>query len=68
MSTVRKLLLFPVRKNKTMSGSQELIMLYSSLSNSIGVLILCEVAAKPFHEENNSNYGADQACKANKKL
>lgn len=41
---------------------------YSHLSNSIGLLLLCEVAAKPFHEENNANYDADRACKANKKL
>jgi hypothetical protein len=39
-----------------------------SLSGSIGLLLLCEVAAKPFHEETNANYSADQTCKANKKL
>lgn len=39
-----------------------------SLSNSVGLLLLCEVAAKPFHEETYSNYNADQACKENLKL
>lgn len=41
---------------------------YSHLSDSVGLLLLCEIAAKPFHEEINSNYYADQACKDNKKL
>ncbi|KII86355.1 hypothetical protein PLICRDRAFT_164856 [Plicaturopsis crispa FD-325 SS-3] len=41
---------------------------YSHMSDNTGLLLLCEVAAKPFHEEMNSNYNADQACKANKKL
>lgn len=40
----------------------------SSLSDSVGLLLLCEVAARPFHEETNANYNADQACKDNKKL
>ena len=48
--------------------TQSLIAWYSSLSNSTGLLLLCEVAAKPFHEENDANYDADRDCKANKKL
>jgi len=43
-------------------------LLFAGLSNSTGLLLLCEVAAKPFHEENTANYDADRACKANKKL
>lgn len=39
-----------------------------SLSGSTGLLLLCEIAAKPFHEETYANYNADQTCKANKKL
>lgn len=39
-----------------------------SLSNSTGLLLLCEVAAKPFHEEKNANYNADRDCKTKKKL
>jgi hypothetical protein len=39
-----------------------------SLSGNIGVLLLCEVAAKPFHELVDSDYNADQNCKDNKKL
>ncbi|KAG6814431.1 hypothetical protein H0H92_007434 [Tricholoma furcatifolium] len=41
---------------------------YSHLSNGVGLLLLCEVAAKPFHELTNASYNADQECKANKKL
>ncbi|KAG2119117.1 poly polymerase catalytic domain-containing protein [Suillus discolor] len=41
---------------------------YASLSNKIGVLLLCEVAAKPFLEMNNANYNADEDCKKSKKL
>jgi hypothetical protein len=39
-----------------------------SLSGSVGLLLLCEVAAKPFHEESYANYSADQTCRANKKF
>ena len=38
-----------------------------SLSNDTGLLLLCEVAAKPFYEQNNANYNADADCKANVK-
>ncbi|KIJ68826.1 hypothetical protein HYDPIDRAFT_147452 [Hydnomerulius pinastri MD-312] len=41
---------------------------YSHLSNSIGVLLLCEVAARPYFEQTNANYSADVDCKKNKKL
>ncbi|KAG0699742.1 poly polymerase catalytic domain-containing protein [Suillus ampliporus] len=41
---------------------------YASLSNQIGVLLLCEVAVKPFLEMNNANYNADEDCKKSKKL
>jgi hypothetical protein len=38
------------------------------LSNNTGLLLLCEVAAKPFYEQMNANYCADEHCKANQKL
>ncbi|KAG1749621.1 poly polymerase catalytic domain-containing protein [Suillus paluster] len=41
---------------------------FASLSNQIGVLLLCEVAVKPFLEMNNANYSADEDCKKSKKL
>ncbi|KAG1828624.1 poly polymerase catalytic domain-containing protein [Suillus variegatus] len=41
---------------------------YASLSNKIGVLLLCEVAVKPFLEMNNANYNADEDCKKSIKL
>ncbi|KAG2142574.1 poly polymerase catalytic domain-containing protein [Suillus cothurnatus] len=41
---------------------------YASLSNQIGVLLLCEVAVKPFLEMTNGNYNADEDCKKGKKL
>ncbi|KAG2049839.1 PARP-domain-containing protein [Suillus hirtellus] len=41
---------------------------YASLSNKIGVLLLCEVAVKPFLEMNNANYNADEDCKKSMKL
>lgn len=41
---------------------------YASLSNKIGVLLLCEVAVKPFLEMNNANYNADEDCKKSKTL
>ncbi|KAI3622559.1 poly-ribose polymerase [Moniliophthora roreri] len=40
---------------------------YSSLSNSIGCLLLCEVAVKPFYERHDAEYNADQSCKKAKK-
>ncbi|KAG1865517.1 poly polymerase catalytic domain-containing protein [Suillus subalutaceus] len=41
---------------------------YASLSNQIGVLLLCEVAVKPFLEMNDANYTANEDCKKSKKL
>ncbi|KAF9485628.1 PARP-domain-containing protein [Pholiota conissans] len=41
---------------------------YSHLSGGTGLLLLCEVAAKPFHELIDSDYNADVACKKNNKL
>ncbi|KAI0063109.1 PARP-domain-containing protein [Artomyces pyxidatus] len=41
---------------------------YTNLSNSIGLLLLCEVAANPVYELKDSNYNADQACKAANKM
>ncbi|KAI0697472.1 PARP-domain-containing protein [Cytidiella melzeri] len=37
---------------------------YSHLSDRTGLLLLCEVAAKPFHELRFSDYNADKGCKA----
>ncbi|EPS95706.1 hypothetical protein FOMPIDRAFT_1038418 [Fomitopsis schrenkii] len=37
---------------------------HAYLSDNTGVLLLCEVAAKPFFEQHDANYSADQACKA----
>ncbi|KAJ7924472.1 poly polymerase catalytic domain-containing protein [Mycena leptocephala] len=39
---------------------------YSHLSHDTGLLLLCEVAAKPFYELTNAEYNADKGCKANK--
>lgn len=39
-----------------------------SLSNRTGLLLLCEVAAKPFMEQLSANYNADQDCKREGKL
>ena len=36
---------------------------YSHLSDNTGLLLLCEVAAKPFFEKKDSDYYADQGCK-----
>ncbi|EGN92675.1 hypothetical protein SERLA73DRAFT_190681 [Serpula lacrymans var. lacrymans S7.3] len=41
---------------------------YAHLSESVGLLLLCEVAAKPVFEQLQSNYNADRDCKANNKL
>ncbi|KAJ7071556.1 poly polymerase catalytic domain-containing protein [Mycena amicta] len=40
---------------------------YAHLSHGTGVMLLCEVAAKPFHELVGSDYNADQGCKKAKK-
>jgi len=37
------------------------------MSDSTGLLLLCEVAAKPFYEQTNANYTADELCKASNK-
>lgn len=34
-----------------------------SLSDNTGILLLCEVASKPFYEQYQANYNADQDCK-----
>ncbi|TFK76676.1 PARP-domain-containing protein [Pluteus cervinus] len=36
---------------------------YASLSDNTGLLLLCDVAVKPFYELNDSQYDADQGCK-----
>ncbi|KAF9229724.1 PARP-domain-containing protein [Gyrodon lividus] len=41
---------------------------HAYLSNSIGVLLLCEVAAKPYLELQSASYNADVDCKKNNKL
>ncbi|KAF5309111.1 hypothetical protein D9619_012829 [Psilocybe cf. subviscida] len=41
---------------------------YAHLSNNTGLLLLCEVAAKPFYELKGSAYDADQQCKKAQKL
>ncbi|KAJ7480106.1 poly polymerase catalytic domain-containing protein [Mycena galericulata] len=40
---------------------------YPSMSRNIGLLLLCEVAAKPFYERTQAEYDADKGCKSNKK-
>ncbi|KAF7360059.1 PARP-domain-containing protein [Mycena venus] len=35
---------------------------HSHLSNDTGLLLLCEVAARPFFEQKNGNYNADVDC------
>ena len=42
---------------------QSLIVLHNSLSDNTGLLLLCEVLAKPFYEQHQANYNADQDCK-----
>ncbi|TCD65883.1 hypothetical protein EIP91_002043 [Steccherinum ochraceum] len=37
---------------------------HSHLSDGTGLLLLCEVAVKPFFEQYNANYDADRACHA----
>lgn len=41
---------------------------YAHLSNQIGVLLLCEVAVKPFLERTGGSYNADIECKKSNKL
>ncbi|KAF8525240.1 PARP-domain-containing protein [Hysterangium stoloniferum] len=41
---------------------------YASLSNDIGLLLLCEAAVRPFHELENADYNADQGCKSAKAM
>ncbi|KAL0576388.1 hypothetical protein V5O48_005609 [Marasmius crinis-equi] len=36
---------------------------YPSYSNNIGVLMLCEVAVKPFYERHDAEYNANESCK-----
>ena len=36
---------------------------HSHLSDGTGLMLLCEVAAKPFHELVHSDYNADASCK-----
>ncbi|KAF8887759.1 PARP-domain-containing protein [Infundibulicybe gibba] len=41
---------------------------HSHLSNRTGLLLLCEVAAKPFYERTDAQYDADRYCKSEQKL
>ncbi|CAL1697247.1 unnamed protein product [Somion occarium] len=41
---------------------------HSYLSDNTGLLLLCEVAVKPFYEEKNANYNADKDCASAKAL
>ncbi|KAG6903003.1 hypothetical protein C0995_008576 [Termitomyces sp. Mi166 len=41
---------------------------YAHLSNDTGLLLLCEVAVKPFHELTHASYYADQECKSKNKM
>ncbi|KAJ7630425.1 poly polymerase catalytic domain-containing protein [Roridomyces roridus] len=36
---------------------------YSHMSQNIGILLLCEVAVKPFYERTQAEYDADKGCK-----
>ncbi|KAK0473548.1 poly polymerase catalytic domain-containing protein [Armillaria luteobubalina] len=40
---------------------------YFADSINTGILLLCEVEAKPFYERNDAEYNADQTCKQNNK-
>lgn len=44
------------------------VLSQTSLSNQIGVLLLCEVAVKPYLELTHAKYDADAACKSSDKL
>ncbi|KZT68464.1 PARP-domain-containing protein [Daedalea quercina L-15889] len=37
---------------------------HAYLSDNTGILLLCEIAAKPFFEQDGANYNADQDCRA----
>jgi hypothetical protein len=39
-----------------------------SLSDGVGLLLLCEAAVKPFHALVNSDFNADEGCKGAKAL
>jgi poly [ADP-ribose] polymerase 2/3/4 len=39
-----------------------------SLSNDIGLLLLCEVVAKPFHEAYEFDFAANETSKKNGKV
>ncbi|THH21021.1 hypothetical protein EW146_g480 [Bondarzewia mesenterica] len=41
---------------------------HAYLSDGVGLLLLCEVAAKPFFEQADANFNADQDCKVASKL
>lgn len=41
---------------------------YAGLSNNTGLLLLCEVAAKPFYEQISAQYDADMHCRSNQKM
>ncbi|TFK57669.1 PARP-domain-containing protein [Heliocybe sulcata] len=41
---------------------------YAHMSNGVGILLLCDVAVKPFFEQTGANYNADQDCKKNNAL
>ncbi|KAJ7599453.1 PARP-domain-containing protein [Mycena floridula] len=41
---------------------------HASMSNNTGILLLCEVAAKPFYERIDGAFNADTLCKSSGKL
>lgn len=47
--------------------AHELTLLHS-LSDNIGLLLLCEAAVRPFLELKGADYNADQGCKTAKAL
>jgi hypothetical protein len=83
-ATVRKLLLRWVTRFSFRSVGTNLIEIVNSLSGNIGLLLLCEVAVKPFYEQTQAvrvwfisenvlisweqQYDADKYCKANNKM
>ena len=50
------------------SISQSVNYCHTYLSDGVGVLLLCEVAAKPLYELKSANYNAGDECKAASKL
>ncbi|KAG7090733.1 hypothetical protein E1B28_009823 [Marasmius oreades] len=40
---------------------------FPDYSNGIGILLLCEVAVKPFYERHDADYTANESCKRNGK-